>query len=304
MKFRVLREKATAFFGLCALSISVSAAEGVPAKRTTPDREKIDVGKAVEIVYPEGETVEWYGYKRHNFVLDGHKGFIVEPRNPAPGLPWCWCLQWPEAFVPRTPALKLLERGFHHVHLDVFESKLNPDGVKTLEKFYALLQTMHFHKKAALIGMSYGGLFSLRWAAEHPETVGAIYLDAPVCDLGFCCNRDLSNSTRENLSGWEKSAGTLAAAYATTPEKLSGHKLSPLNNVQPIADAKIPVLAVRNGQDRTVPPETNLDVWVERFRAAGGFVTVIRRDFYGHHPHGMDDPQMLVDFILRHYPAF
>ena len=39
------------------------------------------------IEYPGTETVEWYGFKRHNFEIDGHKGFIVEPPNPAPGLP-------------------------------------------------------------------------------------------------------------------------------------------------------------------------------------------------------------------------
>ena len=53
-------------------------------------RKKFDVSSAPcgprpEIAYPEGETVEWYGFKRHNFELDGRKGFIVEPPNPAPG---------------------------------------------------------------------------------------------------------------------------------------------------------------------------------------------------------------------------
>ena len=101
---------------------------------------------------PEGEVVNWHGYRRHNFELDGRKGFIVEPPHPATGLPWSWCLQWADAFVPRTPALKLLERGFHHVYFDVFSTYMNEEGMKALEKFYAMLQKMHFHKKAALIG--------------------------------------------------------------------------------------------------------------------------------------------------------
>ena len=63
-----------------------------------------------QLKYPEGEEVEWYGYKRHNFLFEGRKAFIVEPPNPAPEFPWSWCLQWAEAFVPRTPALKQLER--------------------------------------------------------------------------------------------------------------------------------------------------------------------------------------------------
>ena len=242
------------------------------------------------IAYPAGEAVEWYGFKRHNFELEGRKGFIVEPLNPAPGLPWCWCLQWAEAFVPRTPALKLLERGFHHVHLDVFDTRLNPDGVAKLEAFYRMLQGLHFHPKAALIGMSYGGLFSLRWAAEHPETVGAVYLDAPACDLAFCLQED---GMRENM-----------AAYGVgTVDDLRAHPLSPLNHVRPIADAKLPILCIRSGQDQSVIPETNIDIFQERLCAAGGDITIIRRDYYGHHPHGLDDPQPLVDFILQNYPG-
>lgn len=259
-----------------------------------------------KIEYPEGETVEWYGFVRHNFEIDGCKAFIVEPPNPAPGLPWSWCLQWAEAFVPRTPALKLLERGFHHVHIDVFSTYMNEEGIKKVEKFYALLQKMGFHKKAALTGMSYGGLFSWRWAAEHPETVGAIYADCPVCDLAFMAARDVSDVKDAELVEHiiDEGKKNMAAYGVSTAEELQNHPLNPVINVKPIADAAIPILILRGGQDVTVIPETNTDLLAERINKAGGNVTVINRGNYGHHPHGMDDPRPLVDFILRHYPEF
>ena len=53
--------------------------------------EKFGFAHETKIDYPQGETVEWYGFIRHNFEIDGCKAFIVEPPNPAPGLPWCWC---------------------------------------------------------------------------------------------------------------------------------------------------------------------------------------------------------------------
>ena len=102
------------------------------------------------IQYPEGEIVDWYGYKRHNIEVAGCQGFIVEPPNPAPGLPWSWCIQWAEAFVPRTPALKLLDRGFHHVFLNVFPTYCNPEGIKKLEIFYNLLQSLNLLQKFQL----------------------------------------------------------------------------------------------------------------------------------------------------------
>jgi pimeloyl-ACP methyl ester carboxylesterase len=246
------------------------------------------------IDYPGNEVVEWYGFRRHNFELEGCKGFIVEPINPAPGLPWCWCTQWAEAFVPRTPALKLLERGFHHVHLDVFSTRMNPEGIKKVEAFYAMLRSLKFHPKAALIGMSYGGLFSLRWAQEHPETVGVIYLDAPVTDLAF--------ANRSGDKGITKDSLVNAAAYGVAPEELRSHPLSPNNNFQAIADAKIPILCLRSGQDLTVLPQENTDVFASRLTAAGGKIRVVNRSLNGHHPHGLDDPAPLAEFILRYYP--
>ena len=253
------------------------------------------------ITYPGTETVEWYGYTRHNFELDGHKGFIVEPPNPAPGLPWHWCMQWAEAFVPRTPALKLLDRGFHHVHIDVFSTYLNKEGVAVLEKFYRMLMDLGFYPQAVLTGMSYGGLFSFRWAAEHPETVAAIYADAPVCDLGFGVHND-GSVARELHSHFFVEAEKRAVAYGVKVEELSSHPLSPNNNVRPIADAKIPIFCIRSGQDQSVVPEQNIDIFAKRLKEAGGVIEILDRPLYGHHPHGLDDPQPLVDFILRNYP--
>lgn len=260
--------------------------------------EKYRTRERKKLNYPGSETVEWYGFTRHNFEIEGYKGFIVEPHNPAPGLPWSWCLQWAESFVPRTPALKLLERGFHHVHMDVFSLYANKEAIRILEKFYQMLMELGFYPQAALIGMSYGGLFSFRWAAEHPETVAAIYADAPVCDLGFGTHR-CADSLREIFT---QEAAKRAAAYNTTVEKLSAHPLSPLNNYQHIAEAKIPIFCIRSGQDQSVIPEENIDIFAERLKAAGGNIEILDRPLYGHHPHGLDDPAPLVDFILKNYP--
>ena len=52
--------------------------------------EKYFFDSKIKIDYPEGETVEWYGYRRHNFKLENCEGFIVEPPHPAKGLTWHW----------------------------------------------------------------------------------------------------------------------------------------------------------------------------------------------------------------------
>jgi hypothetical protein len=134
--------------------------------------------------------------------------------------------------------------------------------------------------------------------------VAAIYADAPVCSLDFRLTSFPSDTDPARIGERRKDAERIAGLCGTTAEKLGEHPLSPLNNVQPIAEAKIPIYAVRSGQDLSVVPQYNIDIFEERLKAAGGDIEVFRRDFYGHHPHGFDDPQVLVDFILKHYPGF
>jgi hypothetical protein len=49
-----------------------------------------------------------------------------------------------------------------------------------------------------------------------------------------------------------------------------------------------------------VPPADNTLVLAERYRALGGTIEVIHRPVVGHHPHGLDDPKPVLDFISAH----
>jgi len=246
-------------------------------KECTPPSRKIN--------YPAGKVSTWYGYKRYDFTFENRKAFIVAPKNPAPGLPWLWCLQWPTAFVERTPTLKLLKKGWHYVNIDVHNTLMNPEGIKVAERFYQYLQSLSFAPQSALSGLSIGGLFSLRWAAEHPETVSCIYLDAPVT---------MTYLNARSLKAFEK------AYNCKGIEALCKSPLSPNNNCAVIAKAKIPIIAIRHGEDMTVPTKDHLDVFVKNFRDAGGSITIIDHKFYGHHPHGLANPDRLAEFMLKH----
>ena len=37
----------------------------------------------------------------------------------------------------------------------------------------------------------------------------------------------------------------------------------------------------------------------ERYRQLGGSITLIPKRGVGHHPHGLDDPKPIVDFIMK-----
>ena len=64
--------------------------------------------------------------------------------------------------------------------------------------------------------------------------------------------------------------------------------------------AGITLVHVVGDADDVVPPAENAIVVENRYRQLGGTITVIHKPGCGHHPHGLDDPTAVVDFILKH----
>jgi pimeloyl-ACP methyl ester carboxylesterase len=62
----------------------------------------------------------------------------------------------------------------------------------------------------------------------------------------------------------------------------------PVNLADKIVKGDIPVLLLYGGQDQTVPPASNAELFAARFKAAGGRIDVEKRGGFGHHPHGVD----------------
>ena len=146
-----------------------------------------------------------------------------------------------------------------------------------------------FASKGAFIGMSWGGLYTFRFAETHPECVACIYADAPVCDLAFELERRATSFT------------DVVRAYGKdTLEEMASHPLSPVNNHSRIAESRIPVLMLLGMADDVVRPESNGLLLAERLASKGLHVDLVKRDAWGHHPHGLDNPSRIVNFILRH----
>ncbi|MBO4709713.1 MAG: alpha/beta fold hydrolase [Kiritimatiellae bacterium] len=227
----------------------------------------------------------WYGYSRTVFDFEGHEAWVVSPScEPAAGLPWTWTMQWAEAYVDRTGVLDLLAKGWHHVTIDTFRHRMDEEGLRISRAFQKfLVEELGFAPKANLVGMSWGGFFSTRYAATFPECVGKIYLDAPLM----------------NFSGFAEAGGSMtpteAAArigpWANMPPADGDWNVDarmPVNMADRLAKAGIPILLLYGGQDATVPPASNCELFAEKFKAAGGKIDVHPRGLYGHHPHGED----------------
>jgi pimeloyl-ACP methyl ester carboxylesterase len=241
-----------------------------------------------------GTTDLWQGFTRHRFAVGDRTVWVVEPRRALPGNPWAWCLEFPDAFTDRCAAPLLLDKGFHYVHIEMFNNFGSPSALRRFNEFYQLLTGKGLAAKAVLIGISRGGLSAYRWASENPEKVAVIYGDAPVCDFkswpaGKGSGPGSAADWGECLRAYDFNDETEALAYAGNP----------VDTLAPLARAGIALIHVVGDIDEVVPVAENTAVVEERFRKAGGTIEVIHKPGVGHHPHGLEDPSPVVGFIMR-----
>ena len=96
----------------------------------------------------------------------------------------------------------------------------------------------------------------------------------------------------------------LKKEWNLTDAGMEHFKGNPIDNLAPIAAAGIPIISVCGDSDQTVPYKENMDVVRSRYLAAGGPVEVILKKVCDHHPHSLDNPEPVVDFILRQQPEY
>jgi pimeloyl-ACP methyl ester carboxylesterase len=253
---------------------------------------------APDLAFTNARTDTWHGHARHAFQFQGRSAWVVVPKTPLPGNPWSWCMMFPDAFTQRCAAPQLLQAGFHHAFIDVGNSFGSPAAVATLAAFHDELVRRGLAARAALIGISRGGLYAHRYAAEHPDHVAVIYGDAAVCD--FKSWPGGKGTGKGSPGDW----AACLAAYSFPDEAAAlAYTGNPVDTLEPLATAGIALVHVVGDADDVVPPAENGLIVAERYKKLGGTIELISKPGCGHHPHGLDDPAPVVDFIRRHAAA-
>ena len=251
-----------------------------------------------------GVKTDFRGYDRYDKIRTAAGYFsVICPKNPAPGKPWLWRSIFWEAVKKVSDAdLKLVDEGYHVVlaHGDVAG---HPRGNANIDAGYDLLTERYgFSKKCSMASMSRGTLSLFRWASANPEKVDSIYVDNGVCNvLSWPAGKLVAGNdsvATGNAASWEDFKQKFG--YATDEEALKT-KQSPIDQLQPLAEAGVPILMVCGSKDEAVPYEENDAVMERRYKALGGLIRVIVQD--KGHSHGMDDPTPVLDFIRRHTSA-
>ena len=236
---------------------------------------------------------QWHGFSREKIAVDGCEAWIVSPAKEADGRPWAWCMEFPDAFTDRCAGPALLKAGFHFLHIKVGNTFGCPDALKHFDAFYDELQRRKFAPRGVLIGLSRGGLYAYRWASTHPERVSVIYGDAPVCDFKSWPGGKLS--AKGSPGDW----ASLMKFYGFKDEaEAVAWRGNPVDTLKPLAEHKVALIHVVGDADDVVPYAENTGVIEQRYRQLGGKIEVIHKPGVAHHPHGLDDPQPVVEFIL------
>lgn len=226
---------------------------------------------------------KFFGFDRTSFEFHGHQAWVVSPKGKSlPGSPWTWTMQWATSFVPRTSVPQLLVDGYHHVTIDTFQHRMDETGLKVSCEFQKfLVEKLGFAKKVDLVGLSWGGFFAVRYANRYPENVSHLYLDGPLMSFQrFACP-----------SPWH--------AMPPADGDWSKDPRMPITMGPSLAKANIPILLLYGGQDQTCIPSANCEPFIKAFQDAGGVIKVIKRDAYGHHPHGVEPGEPTIRFFFE-----
>ena len=227
------------------------------------------------------------GCARLDFSVEGREALLIVPAHPAPGRPWIWRTEWFGAF-PQAD-LALVARGWHVGYMNVKDMYGNPRSMALLDAYYRhVTREYQLSPKVVLEGVSRGGIYATNFAAQWPERVAALYLDAPVLDL----------------MSWPGPKRPLwaecLASYGMTAEQLAAAKVNAWDRMGQLLQAHIPIFGVAGDADESVTYEENLAKFVKLYRAAGGTIEVVIKRGGKHHPHSLEDPTPIVEFLVKH----
>ncbi|MDR1938225.1 MAG: alpha/beta hydrolase [Tannerellaceae bacterium] len=198
-------------------------------------------------------------YDKYSISIAGVAGAVsvFVPKNVAQGTPWVYRCDQPERNSEVDFAL--LAKGFHVV---VGPVPTNEDGpnLEHWNKVYDYLTEKGFSKKPVMGGRGAATGEVYNWAIENPGKVSCIYGENPIM--------------RSSLA-----------------------KVQPVNKLEPLAKAGIPILHVCGSLDPNLNSQTR-EV-EKKYKQLGGKIMVIIDKGKGHYPLSPGDPGQVVDFIIK-----
>ena len=232
-------------------------------------------------------------FKSKTFVFQDRQAHIVYPSCPANGK-----LLLKTEYFTAFPYFEvaMLKKGYTLCFL-FHPNRWAPDSEThiTAEFVRYVAEELGFAPKCIPVGMSCGGLQALRLAQLHPELISVLYIDAPVVNILSLAGLGASTCP-DNPLFWEE----IQAAHGVTRSTIVNFRKSPIDAMDKLIENNIPIIMLYGDADTVVLYEENGKVLEDYYRENGGDLKVICKPGCGHHPHSLEDPTPIIEFVEAH----
>jgi pimeloyl-ACP methyl ester carboxylesterase len=224
--------------------------------------------------------------------------YVVKPTGPVdPRKRWLW--EFPfwlgvnDGFgnlQHRHYIERALKAGFHVAGVDVGPSCASPAAANVCQEFHErLIADYGLNTRARIMGQSHGGLIAYGWAFRNPECVERI--------AGICPATDFRSwPTLPNVVNFPQKG----LDYGLSLEELTKRaaEFNPIDNLAPLARAKVKILHIHGDRDEIVPIRENSTELARRYREHAGAAEIVVLKGLGHGGIELYESQPLLDFLL------
>lgn len=227
------------------------------------------------------------GYACDEFSFMGLPAKVVKPHGEPNGK-WALKTEYFGAFPELE--MELLNRGWHIAYNQNFHRWAEKEDLERKAAFIThVSQTYELDPKCAVVGMSCGGLYGVKLAALVPERIRVLYLDAPVLNL-LSCPAALGVAEHSLWEEYERLTGR-------TLSELLSYREHPIDRMHILAEHHIPIVLVSGDSDKTVPYCENGQLLERFYKEKGETIEVYIKRGCDHHPHGLENPGVIADFM-------
>lgn len=240
---------------------------------------------------------KWMGFRCKHLLFEDHDAVIVYPDDGCANGYLAVKAQYWDAF-PEAIEIPLLENGFHLCYIKKDTRFGTDEDLDLMARFLRFVQTQFgLQKQCVLVGMSCGGMISIKMAARYPELIKCLYIDAPVVNyMSWPCGFGVGTGSSDP----DPYSEILGALKLNDIAEIMACRDMPLDKIPTLVTNRIPVVMVSGDSDRTVPYCEN-GVFLERaYKDAGVDIEVYIKPGGDHHPHGLADPTAPLAFILKY----
>lgn len=233
---------------------------------------------------------KWLNFKVDEFLFEGKKAIVICPETTEKHRRWLMKAEYFTAFQNAEKAL--VEKGFHLAFLENTTRWCIDEDLHRRARFQEFVKEKYkLSNKCSMVGMSAGGLISVKYAALYPEKVSVLYLDAPVMNL-LSCPLGLGNG-RDYKEEFYKHTGLSLI-------ELLNYRDHPIDKKDILLKNNIPIILVCGDSDDVVPFEENGKVLYDYYIQNNGKIKLILKAGCGHHPHCLEYPEPITEFIEQY----